>query len=181
VELSKESLRDPGPPADSLKDARALAKDCRRCDLWRIGTQTVFGEGPASATAMFVGEQPGDQEDLTGKPFVGPAGRVLDRALEEVGIARRETYVTNAVKHFKHVPRGKRWLHQQPAAGEIERCCWWLELELGLVKPKIVTALGASAARALLRRRASPDSSPCTPPSSCGSGMVNRANASTGG
>jgi DNA polymerase len=152
TELSKESLRDPGPSASSLREARLLAKDCRRCDLWRIGTQTVFGEGPASATAMFVGEQPGDQEDLTGKPFVGPAGKVLDRALEEAGIARRETYVTNAVKHFKHVPRGKRRLHQKPDAGEIERCRWWLELELGFVKPKIVAALGASAARALFRR-----------------------------
>ena len=152
MERSKESLRNPGPPAISLQQARALAKGCRRCPLWKVGTQTVFGEGAAGAAAMFVGEQPGDQEDLTGKPFVGPAGKVLDRALEEAGIARRETYVTNAVKHFKHVPRGKKRLHQKPDAGEIERCRWWLELELGFVQPRIVAALGASAARALFRR-----------------------------
>jgi uracil-DNA glycosylase len=152
IELSRESLRDPGPPAQSLTEARALAQGCRRCPLWRIGTQTVFGEGPASATVMLVGEQPGDQEDLAGKPFVGPAGKILDRALEEAGIARRETYVTNAVKHFKHVPRGKRRLHQKPDAGEIDRCRWWLELELGFVQPQVVVALGASAAKALFRR-----------------------------
>jgi DNA polymerase len=152
IQLSKESIRDPGPPAKSLAEARVLAKGCRRCPLWKIGTQTVFGEGPASATVMFVGEQPGDQEDLAGKPFVGPAGKVLDRALEEAGIARRETYVTNAVKHFKHLPRGKRRLHQKPDAGEIERCRWWLELELGFVRPRVVVALGASAAKALFRR-----------------------------
>jgi len=152
VALARESIRDPGPPASSLAEARALARDCRRCPLWKVGTQTVFGEGPAGAAVLFVGEQPGDREDLAGKPFVGPAGQVLDRALAEAGIQRRETYVTNAVKHFKHVQRGKRRLHKKPDAGEIERCRWWLELELGLVKPKVVVALGASAARALFRR-----------------------------
>lgn len=142
-----------GPDAGTLAEARRLAAGCRRCDLWRHATQTVFGEGTADAVAMFVGEQPGDKEDLAGRPFVGPAGRVLDRALGAAGIARTEAYVTNAVKHFKHTPRGKRRLHQRPGAGEIDRCQWWLGLELKLVQPKVVVALGASAALALFGRR----------------------------
>jgi DNA polymerase len=141
-----------GPSARSLAEARRLAAECRRCDLWRNATQTVFGEGPAHARAVFVGEQPGGREDIEGHPFVGPAGQVLDRALAEAGIARDEAYITNAVKHFKHVPRGKRRMHSKPSLGEIEACNWWLELELGLLKPRVVTALGGSAARALFRR-----------------------------
>lgn len=143
---------EPGPSARSLAEARRLAADCRRCDLWRNATQTVFGEGPKSARAVFVGEQPGDREDIEGHPFVGPAGQVLDRALADAGIARGDAYITNAVKHFKHVPRGKRRMHSKPSLGEIEACNWWLELELGLLKPRVVTALGGSAARALFRR-----------------------------
>lgn len=148
-----EADRERGPEAGSLAEARRLAADCRRCDLYRNATQTVFGEGPVSATAMFVGEQPGDREDIEGHPFVGPAGRILDQALEDAGIARREAYITNAVKHFKNVPRGKRRIHSKPDAGEIEICRWWLELELRFVKPRVVVALGASAASALFRRR----------------------------
>lgn len=111
-----------------------------------------MGEGPTDAELMFVGEQPGDREDIEGHPFVGPAGQVLDRALADAGIARGDAYITNAVKHFKHVPRGKRRMHSKPSLGEIEACNWWLELELGLLKPRVVTALGGSAARALFRR-----------------------------
>lgn len=144
---------EPGPPARSLAEARRLAAGCTRCALYRNATQTVFGEGPASATVMLVGEQPGDREDLEGHPFVGPAGRILDKALAEAGVERGEAYVTNAVKHFKNTPRGKRRLHKKPDAGEIEACRWWLELELGLVRPRVVVALGASAGAALFRRR----------------------------
>lgn len=142
----------PGPEAASLAQARDLAAACRRCDLWRIGTQTVFGEGPAPAALLLVGEQPGDREDLAGRPFVGPAGALLDRALEEAGIDRAKVYVTNAVKHFKHVPRGKRRLHQRPDSGEIEACRWWLTLEQRFTQPKATVALGATAARALFGR-----------------------------
>lgn len=144
---------EPGPPARSLAEARRLAAGCTRCGLYRNATQTVFGEGPKSATAMLVGEQPGDREDIEGHPFVGPAGRILDEALAEAGVERGEAYVTNAVKHFKNTPRGKRRLHKKPDSGEIEACRWWLELELGLVRPRVVVALGASAASALFRRR----------------------------
>jgi uracil-DNA glycosylase len=141
-----------GPPAQSLAEARELAASCRRCDLYKEATQTVFGEGPASAIVMLVGEQPGDKEDLQGRPFVGPAGGVLDRALKEAAIDRREAYVTNAVKHFKHVPRGKKRIHQRPDRNEIEICRWWLDLELSFIEPRLVVALGASAARALFLR-----------------------------
>jgi DNA polymerase len=133
----------------SVREFREAENSCRRCPLYKNATQAVPGEGPAHAAVMMVGEQPGDQEDLTGKPFVGPAGKLLDRALEEAGIDRRDVYVTNAVKHFKFEPRGKRRIHSKPNAGEIDRCKWWLEQELGLIKPRIVVALGATAARSL--------------------------------
>ena len=130
-----------------LKDAAA---DCRACDLWKKGTQTVFGDGRTRARVMFIGEQPGNEEDLTGKPFVGPAGRLFDKALDEAGIDRKQTYVTNVVKHFKWEPRGKRRIHKKPNAQEISACRPWLEAEFALVKPKVIVALGATAAQALL-------------------------------
>jgi DNA polymerase len=125
------------------------ARGCRRCDLYKHATQTVFGEGPLDARIVFVGEQPGDQEDLTGRPFVGPAGAVFDAALEKAGIERAQVYVTNAVKHFKFVLRGKRRIHNKPDAGQIEACRWWLDHERGLIKPPLTVALGATAGRAL--------------------------------
>lgn len=128
-----------------LNAVRADAADCKACPLWKSGTQTVFGEGPADAEVMFVGEQPGDQEDLKGKPFVGPAGQLLDRALDEAGIERDRTYVTNAVKHFKFVPRGKRRLHQKPNTSEIKACRQWFDKERAIIKPKLIVALGATA------------------------------------
>jgi DNA polymerase len=136
----------------SLTAARKAADDCRRCPLYKNATQTVFGEGPAHARVVFVGEQPGDQEDLQGRPFVGPAGAMFDRALAEAGIDRKLVYVTNAVKHFKFEPRGKRRLHKKPNNAEIEACHFWLENELRLLKPQLAVALGASAARALTGR-----------------------------
>ena len=129
-----------------LKDAR----NCTRCDLYKFGTQTVFGEGPLDAAIMFVGEQPGDQEDLAGRPFVGPAGQLFDAALEKAGIDRNTVYVTNAVKHFKFVARGKRRIHNKPDAGEIEACRWWIEHERELIRPPVTVALGATAARSLI-------------------------------
>ena len=136
----------------SLKTLREEARHCRACHLWKNATQTVFGEGPQNAQMMLVGEQPGDKEDLAGKPFVGPAGQVLDRALAEAEIPRTEVFVTNAVKHFKHEMRGKRRLHKRPNAYEIERCKVWLEFEREMVKPAVIVALGASAVRSLLGR-----------------------------
>jgi len=129
-----------------FKEARA----CTRCDLYRNATQTVFGEGPLDARLMFVGEQPGDAEDLAGRPFVGPAGHLLDSMLDEAGVDRSQTYVTNAVKHFKFEPRGKRRIHSKPDAGEIKACNFWLQHELELVRAPVTVALGATAARALL-------------------------------
>jgi uracil-DNA glycosylase family protein len=126
------------------------ARVCTRCDLYKYATQTVFGEGPLDASILFVGEQPGDQEDLAGRPFVGPAGAVFDEALEKAGIDRSTVYVTNAVKHFKFIPRGKRRIHNKPDAGEITACRWWIEQERGLIKPDLTVALGATAARSLL-------------------------------
>jgi uracil-DNA glycosylase family protein len=140
------------PPKPTLSSAKEASKECRGCDLWKRGTQTVFGEGRRAARVVFVGEQPGDQEDLAGKPFVGPAGRLLDRALEDAGIDRRDVYVTNVVKHFKWEPRGKRRIHQKPNAAEIQACRPWLDVELALVKPQLVVCLGATAAQALLGR-----------------------------
>ncbi|MEZ7130206.1 UdgX family uracil-DNA binding protein [Nonomuraea sp. AD125B] len=138
------------PDRLDLASLRAAAARCEGCDLYRDATQTVFGEGPGKAAFMLVGEQPGDQEDRQGHPFVGPAGRVLDRGLEEAGIARDDVYVTNAVKHFSWVPRGKRRIHQKPTAGEITACRPWLEAELAAVEPRVVVVLGATAARSLL-------------------------------
>jgi uracil-DNA glycosylase len=134
----------------SLDDLRAAARGCRACDLFLTGTQTVFGEGPPHAEVMMIGEQPGDQEDRAGQPFVGPAGRVLDEALVEVGIDRSRVYVTNVVKHFKWVARGRRRIHSKPNAREIRACRPWLEAELADVEPRVVVALGATAAQALL-------------------------------
>jgi uracil-DNA glycosylase family protein len=131
----------------SLKTLREEAADCRACPLWKDATQTVFGEGPQAAQVMLVGEQPGDKEDLAGKPFVGPAGQMLDRALEQAGIDRRQVYVTNAVKHFKFVPRGKIRLHQKPNTSEIRACRPWYERELASIKPMLVVAMGATAAQ----------------------------------
>ena len=136
----------------SLTAARQDAESCHRCPLYKNATQTVFGEGPAHARVVFVGEQPGDQEDLQGKPFVGPAGAMFDRALAEADIDRTLVYVTNAVKHFKFEPRGKRRLHKKPNNAEIEACHWWLENEFKLLKPHLAVALGATAARALMGR-----------------------------
>jgi DNA polymerase len=135
--------------ARSLDALRREAAECRACPLWKPATQTVFGEGPEDARIVLVGEQPGDREDLAGKPFVGPAGELLDRALVEAGIDRRTVYVTNAVKHFKFTPRGKRRLHQRPNAGEIQACKFWLSHELDLVRPRLVVALGATALHSL--------------------------------
>jgi uracil-DNA glycosylase family protein len=139
--------------AMDLAQLRKEAASCRRCPLWRNATQTVFGEGPVPAAMMLVGEQPGDKEDLIGRPFVGPAGQLLGQALEEAGIDRSSVYVTNAVKHFKNEPRGKRRLHKKPDAGEIEACRWWLDNELSLVRPRLTVALGVTAAGALMQRR----------------------------
>ena len=126
------------------------ARGCTRCDLYKFGTQTVFGEGPLDASIMFVGEQPGDQEDIAGRPFVGPAGALFDAALEKAGIDRSAVYVTNAVKHFKFVQKGKRRIHNKPDAGEISACRWWIEHERELVRPPVTVALGATAARSLI-------------------------------
>jgi DNA polymerase len=133
----------------TLAAAREQAKSCTRCHLYQLGTQTVFGEGPSKAQVMFVGEQPGDKEDLAGRPFVGPAGRLFDTLLAEAGIDRGKCYVTNAVKHFKHEPRGSFRLHKKPDAPEIEACKWWLRIEAAIVKPKLFVALGATAAQSL--------------------------------
>ena len=138
---------------ETLEQAREAAKGCKRCDLWKSGTQTVFGEGGSKAKLMLVGEQPGDQEDLAGQPFVGPAGKLLDRALDEAGIDRSATYVTNVVKHFKWQPRGKRRIHQKPNAAELAACRPWLDAELEVVKPEALVCLGATAAQALLGRQ----------------------------
>ena len=137
------------PTLDGLREAAA---GCRACPLWQRGTQTVFGGGAAPARVMLVGEQPGDQEDRQGRPFVGPAGRLLDQALEEAGIDRRATYVTNAVKHFKWIARGKRRIHQKPSALEIGACRPWLLAEIDVLRPEVVVCLGATAAQSLLGR-----------------------------
>jgi uracil-DNA glycosylase family protein len=138
------------PPNAGIKALREAARGCTACPLHETGTQTVFGEGPCDARVMLVGEQPGDAEDKEGRPFVGPAGRLLDRALEGAGIDRREVYVTNAVKHFKWVPRGKRRIHSKPGAREIRACAPWLEAEIRAIGPEVIVCLGATAAQALL-------------------------------
>src|SRR5215213_3207686 len=135
-----------------LEQVRLAAAECQACDLWKLGTQTVFGEGAETAELMLVGEQPGDKEDLAGRPFVGPAGRILDQALEAAGIDRTNVYVTNAVKHFKWEPRGKRRLHKRPDAVEVAACRPWLDKEIELVRPRVVVCLGATAAQAILGR-----------------------------
>ena len=142
-------------PRAPLAELRAEAKSCKRCPLYKNATQTVFGEGPQRAKLVFVGEQPGDREDIAGKPFVGPAGAVLDRALEDAGISRKIVYVTNAVKHFKYEMRGKKRIHQKPNAGEVRACKWWLDRELASIKPDLVVALGATAAQSLAGRAVS--------------------------
>jgi DNA polymerase len=141
------------PPRPTIVSLRAAAAECKACDLWKRGTQTVFGEGARRAAAMFIGEQPGDEEDLAGRPFVGPAGRLLDKALEEAGIERSRAYVTNVVKHFKWEPRGKRRIHAKPDSLEIFACRPWLEAELAVVRPQVVVCLGATAAQALLGKK----------------------------
>jgi uracil-DNA glycosylase len=143
---------EPAGPIKSLQQLAAAEAGCRRCPLYRDATQAVPGEGPRRAAFMLVGEQPGDKEDIAGKPFVGPAGRVLDQALHDAGIAREETFVTNAVKHFKHEMRGKRRLHKRPDNYEIERCRIWLDAERSLIKPSVIIALGVTAARSLTGR-----------------------------
>ena len=150
---SRDAAWDGQAPA-SLEAVAVGVQACRRCDLWRDATQGVTGEGPPTARLMLVGEQPGDQEDLAGRPFVGPAGQVLDKALAEAGVPRAETYVTNAVKHFKHEPRGKRRLHKTPDAGEVAACRWWLDAERRLVRPRVIVALGATAVLSVLGKPA---------------------------
>lgn len=148
---SKEgSAADYLPARPTLTALKKAAAECKACDLWKRGTQTVFGEGSRRAKVLFIGEQPGNEEDLTGKPFVGPAGRLFNSALEEAGIDRSQTYVTNVVKHFKWEPRGKRRIHKKPNTQEIAACHPWLEAEIALVKPKVIVALGATAAQTLL-------------------------------
>ena len=139
----------PVPETTDLDKVASAARNCRACHLYKRGTQTVFGEGPRRAKVMFLGEQPGDQEDLAGKPFVGPAGKLLDRALEEAGIERDQVYVTNTVKHFKWEPRGKRRIHQKPNSREIAACRPWLEAELRLVRPRVLVCLGSTAGQAI--------------------------------
>jgi uracil-DNA glycosylase len=141
------------PKNPTIPKLRMAAAECRGCDLWKIGTQTVFGEGGPKPRVMLVGEQPGDQEDIQGHPFVGPAGRILDTALEEAGIDRKEIYVTNAVKHFKWEPRGKRRIHKKPNSLEITACKPWIEAEIEVLQPDVIVCLGATAAQALLGRQ----------------------------
>jgi uracil-DNA glycosylase len=143
----------PVPETRNLPKLRQAAEGCKACDLWKTGTQTVFGEGAKSAAIVFVGEQPGDKEDLAGKPFVGPAGRVFDEGLAAAGIDRRLAYITNAVKHFKWEARGKRRIHQKPNAAELAACRPWLDAELEAVRPNVLVLMGATAAQALLGRQ----------------------------
>ena len=138
------------PPRPTIKKLQTVAKGCKACDLWKKGTQTVFGEGKQTSTVMFIGEQPGNSEDLEGRPFVGPAGGLLDKALVEAGIDRSKVYVTNAVKHFKWEPRGKRRIHKKPNAIEIRACRPWLESEIAVVKPRAIICLGSTAAQVVI-------------------------------
>ena len=142
------------PERPTLPKLREAAAGCRACPLWKTGTQTVFGEGSKRARLMLIGEQPGDREDREGHPFVGPAGRILDQALEEAGIERGDTYVTNVVKHFKWTPKGKRRIHQAPRAEEIKACAPWLEAEVEVVDPEVIVCLGATAVRAVIGSKA---------------------------
>ena len=145
--MTAEPLIPPRPSIPKLRDAAAA---CKACDLWKTGTQTVFGEGKQTSTVMFIGEQPGDREDLAGRPFVGPAGGLLDKALAEAGIDRTKVYVTNVVKHFKWEPRGKRRIHKKPNAVEIRACRPWLDAEIRVVKPRAIICLGSTAAQAVI-------------------------------
>ena len=138
------------PPRPTLNKLRSVAAECTACDLWKLGTQTVFGEGKQRSLIMFVGEQPGDKEDLSGRPFVGPAGALLDKSLEEAGIDRGKVYVTNVVKHFKWEPRGKRRIHKKPNAAEITACRPWLQSEIDVIKPRAIICLGSTAAQAII-------------------------------
>ena len=138
------------PSRPTLNKLRIAAAGCQACDLWRTGTQTVFGEGKSTATVMFVGEQPGNAEDLQGRPFVGPAGNLLDKALDEAGIDRSKVYVTNVVKHFKWEPRGKKRIHKKPNAAEITACRPWLQAEIDVIKPRVIICLGSTAAQAII-------------------------------
>src|SRR5437763_153748 len=160
----------PVPDSSSLTVVAKASRSCTACPLYKHATQTVFGEGPKDATFMLLGEQPGDQEDIAGKPFVGPAGKILDRALQDAGIERKQVYVTNAVKHFKWEPRGKRRIHKKPNSREIAACRPWLEAELRLVRPKLLVCLGATAAQTIFgpafrvtRERGKILNSPLTP------------------
>jgi uracil-DNA glycosylase len=149
----KRSSRDYLPARKTLPSLRAAAENCRGCDLYKNATQVVFGEGAAGAECMLIGEQPGDQEDQQGKPFVGPAGKILDKALDDAGIQKERVYTTNAVKHFKHEVRGKRRLHRAPNRSEVKACRPWLEQELKVTKPKVIVCLGVSAANSLLEQK----------------------------
>jgi DNA polymerase len=151
--LNRDHSFEEGFVPSNLDELRHAVNACRRCPLWRDATQGVCGEGPKKARLMIVGEQPGDQEDLAGKPFVGPAGQVFDAALDEAGIDRDDAYVTNAVKHFKHEPRGKRRIHQTPTTSEISACRWWLDAERTLIRPRVIVTLGATAAQGVLGRK----------------------------
>jgi DNA polymerase len=147
---SRTSPTDPAPPLKSLRDLAAAAQECRACPLFAHATQAVFGEGPRSAQIVLVGEQPGNEEDLAGHPFVGPAGGILEKALEEAGIERRMVFVTNAVKHFSWEPRGKRRIHKKPRISEIKACRPWLDAELSRIKPSVTVCMGTSAVQSLL-------------------------------
>ena len=147
---SREKPADPAPPIKSLRGLAAAAQDCKACPLYQNATQAVFGEGPEKAKVVLVGEQPGDSEDKAGHPFVGPAGGVLDKALEEAGINRNDVYVTNAVKHFSWEPRGKRRIHKKPRVSEIKACRPWLDAELTRIKPRVIVCMGTTAVQALL-------------------------------
>ena len=138
------------PPRPTVKKLQLAAAECKACHLWKTGTQTVFGEGKPTSTVMFVGEQPGNSEDLQGRPFVGPAGNLLDKALDEAGIDRSRVYVTNVVKHFKWEPRGKRRIHKKPNAAEINACRPWLQAEIDVIKPRVIICLGSTAAQAVI-------------------------------
>lgn len=153
TEIEKHTAEEFFPKKLTWPALKAAAADCKACDLWKKGTQTVFGEGLTRAKVLFVGEQPGNDEDLSGKPFVGPAGRLFDGALKEAGIDRKLTYVTNVVKHFKWEPRGKRRIHKKPNAEEISACIPWLKAEIAVIKPHVIVALGATAAQALIGRQ----------------------------
>ena len=153
IETQQHTAEEFFPEQITLPSLKEAAADCQACDLWKKGTQTVFGDGKPRGKVLFVGEQPGNEEDLSGKPFVGPAGRLLDSALKEAGIDREQTYVTNVVKHFKWEPRGKRRIHKKPNSEEIAACLPWLKAEIALVKPQVIVLLGATAAQALLGRQ----------------------------